>query len=308
MIVECEECGSRFRLDEDILKEEGSRVRCSVCKNVFTVFPPESGPREKNALKDARLSSTEEAETKDLSGTPEVQGRLFTDEAADDGFDKLFGEALEKEILEGMELETEKTGDIAATEYGAPDLSQPGKWENHGPRVLLITLIAVLVFIVGALIVFFLAPDILPDSLSSLKPFKKEEISDTGVRRFAFQDVGGSFLHNTRSGQLYVIEGEIINNNPKSRSYLLLKGTILDEKGEAVTQKLIYAGNIFSEKQLREMSIEEIDEGLKNRFGQENINVNIKPGGSVPFMVVFENLPDNVVEFEVEAINSSAVE
>jgi len=54
--------------------------------------------------------------------------------------------------------------------------------------------------------------------------------------------------------------------------------------------------------------MEEIDKGLKNRSGQENINVKVKPGGSVPFMVVFENLPDNVVEFEVEAVNSSPVE
>ncbi len=308
MIVKCEECGSRFRLDEDILKEEGSRVRCSVCKNVFTVFPPESGPGEGNALDDARLSATEEAETKDLSGTPEVQRKLFSDKAADNGFDKLFEDALEEGVPEGEGLETEETGDISATEYGAPDLSQAGKWEKHGPRVLLITLIVILAFIAGALIVFFLAPDILPDSLSSLKPVKKEEISDAGIRRFAFQDVSGSFLHNTPSGQLYIIKGEIINNNPKSRSYLLLKGTILDEKGEAVTQKLIYAGNIFSEKQLREMSMEEIDKGLKNRSGQENINVKVKPGGSVPFMVVFENLPDNVVEFEVEAVNSSPVE
>jgi predicted Zn finger-like uncharacterized protein len=308
MIVKCEECGSRFRLDEDILREEGSRVKCSVCKNVFTVFPPESGPGEEDALGDARLGATEESETKDLSGTPEVQRRLFSDEAADNSFDRLFEDALEEEALEAEGLETEETGDISATEYGAPDLSQPAKWKKHVPRVLLITLIVILVFIVGALIVFFLAPDILPDSLSSLKPVKKEEISDTGIRRLAFQDVSGSFLHNTPSGQLYIIKGEIINNNPKSRSYLLLKGTILDEKGKAVTQKLMYAGNIFSEKQLRDMSMEEIDKGLKNRSGRENVNVNVKPGGSVPFMVVFENLPDNVVEFEVEAVNSAPVE
>jgi predicted Zn finger-like uncharacterized protein len=303
MIVECEECGSRFRLDEDVIKEKGSKVRCSVCKNVFTVFPPESGLREENALGDARFSATKEAETKDLSATPEVQGKLFSDQAVDNSFDKIFEDA-----LEGESLETEETGDISSTEYGAPDFSQPGKWENHGPRVLLISLVVILVFVVGALIVFFLAPDILPDSLSSLKPVKKEEISDTGIRRLSFQDVSGSFLHNTPSGQLYIIRGEIINNNPNSRSYLLLKGSILDEKGETVTQKLIYAGNVFSERQLREMSIEEIDKGLKNRSGQEDSNVNIKPGDSIPFMVVFENLPDNVAEFEVEAVNSSPVE
>lgn len=38
MIVQCENCQTKFRVDEDRIKEQGSRVRCSVCKSVFTVF------------------------------------------------------------------------------------------------------------------------------------------------------------------------------------------------------------------------------------------------------------------------------
>ena len=39
MVIECKQCGSKFKLDEGLLREEGSKVRCSVCKNVFKVYP-----------------------------------------------------------------------------------------------------------------------------------------------------------------------------------------------------------------------------------------------------------------------------
>ena len=39
MIITCEECSTRFNLDESILKPGGSKVRCSLCKHIFTVFP-----------------------------------------------------------------------------------------------------------------------------------------------------------------------------------------------------------------------------------------------------------------------------
>ena len=42
MIIECERCHTKFNLDENLLKETGSKVRCSICKHVFTAFPPKS--------------------------------------------------------------------------------------------------------------------------------------------------------------------------------------------------------------------------------------------------------------------------
>ena len=39
MIVTCNECDTRFNLDESLLKQTGSKVRCSKCKNIFTAYP-----------------------------------------------------------------------------------------------------------------------------------------------------------------------------------------------------------------------------------------------------------------------------
>ncbi len=41
MIITCNECDTRFNLDESLLKQTGSKVRCSKCKNIFTAYPVE---------------------------------------------------------------------------------------------------------------------------------------------------------------------------------------------------------------------------------------------------------------------------
>ena len=41
MIVQCEACQTRFRLADEKVKVGGIKVRCSKCKEVFTVMPPE---------------------------------------------------------------------------------------------------------------------------------------------------------------------------------------------------------------------------------------------------------------------------
>jgi pilus assembly protein FimV len=39
MIITCNECNTRFNIDESLLKQKGSKVRCSKCKNVFLAYP-----------------------------------------------------------------------------------------------------------------------------------------------------------------------------------------------------------------------------------------------------------------------------
>ena len=50
MIIQCEQCQTRFRLADEKLKPTGTKVRCSKCKHVFTVMPPEPEPPEEEAV------------------------------------------------------------------------------------------------------------------------------------------------------------------------------------------------------------------------------------------------------------------
>ena len=39
MIITCKECNSSFKVDDSLIKETGSKVKCSKCENIFTAYP-----------------------------------------------------------------------------------------------------------------------------------------------------------------------------------------------------------------------------------------------------------------------------
>ena len=48
MIIPCESCQSTFLLDSDLVKPTGTKVRCSKCRKIFKVYPPQSIERRKH--------------------------------------------------------------------------------------------------------------------------------------------------------------------------------------------------------------------------------------------------------------------
>ncbi|MBW2167723.1 MAG: zinc-ribbon domain-containing protein, partial [Deltaproteobacteria bacterium] len=45
MIVICEECGKKYRIDAEKIKGKAARFRCKSCNHVITVTKPETRPR-----------------------------------------------------------------------------------------------------------------------------------------------------------------------------------------------------------------------------------------------------------------------
>ena len=58
MIVQCEQCSKKFRLDAERITRPTVRVRCSNCQHVFTVSRPEkvSAPESIDVMEEARAS------------------------------------------------------------------------------------------------------------------------------------------------------------------------------------------------------------------------------------------------------------
>jgi len=315
MIVKCEKCKSEFNLNEGLIKKEGSPVRCSVCKSVFKVFPPEptlfEGPLEDD------FSDTALEETVALDMPPDIEGieEEPVEEDKRDSFDRAFEEAME-EVAEDEDLVIsdeisipvrEETAELHTKKAAAPAVKTAGaqKKEKGRPKILLISLSIVLLLIVAFLVIFFFFPGMLPDSLYSKPPATAETAADAGVNKLDFEGVVGSFSKSDKAGKLYIIEGSVINNDQKPRSSILLKGSLLNEQGSPIKQEIAYAGNVFNDEELNSMSKDDIGKTLKNRTGRDNINVDIKPGASIPFMIVFTDLPEGMSEFTLEAVSSS---
>jgi len=328
MIIQCQQCGSRFKLDEGLLREEGSKVRCSLCKAVFVAYPPGAGP---GTGEFGTGASRTLGETVTLDTPPTLDEPRQEEPLLEDAFEAELAKALQEEsetkrieavspeqipdeeeelrpdFEEGTkraEVPPETARKSQALEK--PEKAAPKKAKKGGVSKYFVIVLIILLLITGAAAALhFLAPEYAPEFLSPyLGVPKKTELKDPGVRRLSFEAVSGKFYSSGKAGNLFCIQGMIVNGYPGNRSFIRVKGSLLDEKGLAVRQKIVFAGNTFTESELKEMTLEQINEGLANRAGKGNANVNVKPQGSVPFMIVFDNLPENISEFTVEAISS----
>lgn len=120
MIVQCENCQTKFRVDKGRIKDQGSRVRCSVCKNVFTVFreTPET---------EAEELQPEGYDLDELKASPED---LAPAAGQDTGFDEDVLPPIEKDLRLG---DLERTASRKARVQTAP---QPPVLESEEPSAV----------------------------------------------------------------------------------------------------------------------------------------------------------------------------
>ncbi|MBW2095384.1 MAG: zinc-ribbon domain-containing protein [Deltaproteobacteria bacterium] len=320
MNITCENCQTTFRLDESLLAKEGSKVRCSICKHVFLAYPPLTSAAEQEfeetiALDSPPLVSEDALETPadDETAFDQIlEESLEEQEATSSGFSEkeigVMEEVPDEEVVglePGEELEEEEP--FEETYEPEMEIAPPRRKKSGTSKVLIIILIILLLLVGGVAAMVYWAPQFLPDFLSPLKPVEKSAVLDKGVRRLSFKAVTGSFVKTKKAGRLFVIKGIVTNGYSKNRRFILIKGTILDDKGNVVRKKLAYAGNSFTKQELNRMSLSELEKAMKNRLGREGKNADIPPDGSIPFTIVFEKLPENLSEFTVEAVSSSPV-
>lgn len=363
MIVECENCGSTFRLDESLVKSGGTKVRCSLCETTFVVYPSEKLPDSTDEKADAaydvkealheKVSTVEfiDSDSEGIDEDEQLEAELdsvFTDAFRESSMGQFRGEQapsktahnaeddpggfkaiIESEApvanppyvdlsrmsgLDDDSVEEELEASFEAQESSEEDLDVPmeavkkepiKKRKSVGSRIITVVLVIFLLILAAAAALVFLKPQWIPPSLSFLKPPVKKQVSDAGVRLLMFKGVSGSFVETEKAGNLFVIRGEVSSKYRKPRSYILIKGNILDGKGQVIKSELSYAANTFTDDELKTITYGEIKRAMRNKDGMARQNFNVPPGASIPFMIAFQNLPDNLSEFTVEAVSSS---
>ncbi|NDY70761.1 hypothetical protein DO021_03730 [Desulfobacter hydrogenophilus] len=111
--------------------------------------------------------------------------------------------------------------------------------------------------------------------------------------------IDGRFVSNKSAGDLFIITGRIKNPSNTAVSYLQVKGTLMKKDNTKAETLIAYCGNIIPEETLKSGNISDIAKQMGVKQGNQNTNVNIKPGASVMFMLVFSNLPEDLSNFTV---------
>lgn len=121
-------------------------------------------------------------------------------------------------------------------------------------------------------------------------------------------NINSRFVENENSGRLFVITGQVKNEFSESRRFIQLTGKLFASGKALVKEETIYCGNTLTDTQLVQMNLADVNKKLSNRFGDNQSNVDVKPGQQLPFMVVFSDFPQDLEEFTIEVVGSSPVQ
>jgi len=287
MIVQCHQCSTKFNLDDGKLGPDGAWVRCGKCSEVFQVLPPGQEP----AKPEAPLAPPAEGddlglELKGGGGQREVDASDLAE----------FG-------LESDDQEPEAKGG-------------PGKAFK-----VVFWLLGVIIFLallsVGAVVALDrlnkmpqlvdLARKMPGLNYLLLPPGTAREKDQPGEIKMALSNVRGYFRVNEKIGRIFIIQGLVESQHKDVRTAVLVRGRLQDTQGKVARQAVVYAGPTFTPEELRALSLQEIQARLGSPKGPDGTNFVIAPSGTMPFMIVFANLPGNLSEFTAEVVGSDSL-
>jgi len=271
---------------------------------------------------------------KGTSGTDEEFSLSFSEMEEKRSSDKpdLFGQEEDKEKTTIFELETKHPSDQEKSDFGLPfeiptseterDMSEKGletavmkvpsvvhhedaadeAGERHESaedelvpvpeeiahdRSKLVLLAGILAVIAGLGLFYF---------TGGMKYIEDILGEKTPAGRFDIAGLKGYSIENTSTGKLFVIEGKIASTFNSDKNIKGVKGAVFNKKGNIIAEKVVSPGVIISDD-LKTISKEELEKRFKVMKGGA-----LPSKGSMPFMVIFSDLPDSPHEFEAELV------
>ena len=170
--------------------------------------------------------------------------------------------------------------------------------------VILLAFLLVIGAYIASLITGYKIPYISDIKIPFIEQYLKKSTSETSdIKPVPNQkSVNGRFVTNSTAGTLFVITGRVETPSNIALSHNEIRGAMITKGKMEAKTKNAFCGNIITEEMLKTGNISDINKLLAVKEGNHQLNVNIKPGASIPFMVVFSDLPEKLQNFTVKVI------
>lgn len=158
---------------------------------------------------------------------------------------------------------------------------------------------AVLIVIITASYIILLNTGVIPkETANKIRNLAQSiiplELSERGRNDVIITEHTARWM-NTRNGPLYIVSGTITNRAPYPVHFVKIHSEFLSA-GQVLFENDVYAGNTFTENELKVSPLQDILLKLKKKNGNidyyntnklAGLNYNIQPGESIPFYTVF---------------------
>jgi len=265
-------------LDDSKIPAQGRKVRCSKCQHVFFVQktpPPPPPPPEPEPEPDIDVRLDEAP----IAPTPAPEPAETQ-------------EAFEPTVRIDLSAHHEELDFREEREASAP--SPSGK---RGIPKALVAVVAVLILLVAAGAVLW-QMEMLP-FLSSAPP--EAPVAGLLIDQARLE---GKWEKNAQVPRIFVINGVVKNASKKPKAFVKVRGLLLDKSGKTVKDVWAFCGNPTPAEELRTKAPAEIEKVMRNREGAKGTNRQLAPEATIPFSVVFFDVPEGVESFGAEVIEA----
>ena len=334
MIIVCPECSTKFNVNSERIPAGGAKVRCARCKHVFLA---------EDSTSDEPLATTfkEEADQENISFSYEQFQELDTQEAEESTDNFNFGDEEPSGIVQTSQprgaSQSEAEDEFSFAGYHEEPVAHPApnsqsvqaESKNHafphsaseteaatpqrvarpkkksGPWGTIISLVLLLLLAALILIglnIYINGPDQFNQTINEF--LGQQDQSPAQAGSITLTDLEGKFMQNEQVGEVFLIRGKAINNYAAPRSAIQVKGVIFDQTGEQLLQKTVFCGNPISDHEVQTLSFNELEKMMGNQFGKELSNMKVNSKQTIPFDIVFKDLPKNLAEFSANVTSS----
>ena len=282
VVIDCESCRSRFRVDETLLKDaEAVRFRCRKCGGYILVRNPNS-PRARTSFAGKSVPVPPGGTGRKDPLPEEIRLPLITPSPGPGVFGDRIGT-------------TEKTGRRTPARK-ASSARRP----HPRPLFLLVAGLSILLAAGGMLYLAAAKPGSdpvgrgLPGSGGRAPRAAVYEIRDVkGYADKGWDDIG-----------LFVLKGSATNVGNVRSNGIRIRATLLGADNQVLMESAAFAGNMIEETSLRHMTRAGIEGFLNMREGEGGMNREIPTGKVLPFMVVFFDAPKNPAFYTLKALDA----
>lgn len=281
---------------ETLLEDDGGRGEESVTVQTGDM-EIEIEPLRKG-LEDRLLDDPAQADGLQVSGASASAAEAETDEFSTDEFTNT-----------GLTGATDMLEAPAAAEPSFADVAAPARTGSRKPlwALLAALLLGIAVLVVPRILgihIPFLS-DIQIPLIGDL--FDSETKDPLGSLKLApmAETISAEFIDNQTLGRLCVIKGRVRNDYGHPRSHIQVTAKLYTKDKAVAKSATVFAGNILAQAELASLDLAAISARTNLKAGDNNVNVAVPPGRTIPFMVVLDKLPADADEYSVEVGGST---
>jgi predicted Zn finger-like uncharacterized protein len=308
MIVQCEQCGTKYRFDTSKIGAGGIKVKCSKCKHIFKVFHPlHLEERDIFGEDDEKIEgpSIKEWENEFTTKPPPKQTETIPQIRKEEPPPKAIVPPLQKEKGFREKVEAEEASDMEEEVFpfrATIPREAPAKRERKVSTTFLLSILLIVVILAAF---YYLAQkessipvfESIHEKISNLMGEKKDH------KLFLIYLRG--YEQKLEGGKVYIIQGKVANRSKVTKKYVKLKGVLFDKEGKIVASSIGYCGRTTANKEIKESTFD----SLKSTFNfiSPAQAPQVPSQQSLPFTIVFFSPPSDATEFRVEIIEAPSL-